>query len=186
MRIQSVQDGFRLETVVPKLNPARTLRSEANLAARIAYERDQRGWNNEELADRMTKAGVGIQGSAIYKIEFLGRRITVDELVGFATVFGVDAANLLLPLEIAIQKASAKLLEALDIAGRELQRSIDRAYKTCVAVARAEAAANDGLLADAVRARLDKPDPFAPDEARFLAQLMVSARREIWNEASGE
>lgn len=44
----------------------------------------------------MTDAGCPIQGSAIYKIEKADppRRITVDELVAFATVFETSAVDL--------------------------------------------------------------------------------------------
>lgn len=97
---------------MPRPNRARTVAAERTLARRIAHEREARGWSPEGLASRMTRAGCSINLSAIYKIEKADppRRITVDELVGFAEVFGIPVQDLLLPAEIA---ARADLLAIL-------------------------------------------------------------------------
>lgn len=85
---------------MPRQNPARAVQSEANLARRIAYERERHQWSYEHLAQAMTDAGCPIQGSALYKIEKgkPRRRVTVDELVAFAAILDVPAQDLLRPV----------------------------------------------------------------------------------------
>ena len=84
---------------MPRPNKDRTINSEADLAKRISEERLRRGWTFDGLASRMTDAGCAIKGSAIYKIEKGSppRRVTVDELVGFARVFETPIERLLAP-----------------------------------------------------------------------------------------
>jgi transcriptional regulator with XRE-family HTH domain len=96
---------------VPRLNPGRSIASEANLAKRIAYERHQRELSYEGLASLMTEQGCAIQGSAIYKIEKGDppRRVTVDELVALARVFDVTTDELLTRMDL-IEKRQAKEL----------------------------------------------------------------------------
>ena len=45
------------------------LANERNLSARIAFEREQRGWTYDGIATRLTQIGYPMLGSAIYKIE---------------------------------------------------------------------------------------------------------------------
>lgn len=98
---------------MPRPNPPRSLRSETNLARRVAHERDRLGWTYEGLAKRMTDAGCSIQPSAIYKIEKADppRRITVDELVAFAVVFETSVEDLLKPLELLQAEGLRALFE---------------------------------------------------------------------------
>lgn len=92
---------------MPRVNPLRATGHESNLAARIAVERQARGWSYEGLAKRMTDAGYPIQSSAIFKIEKGNppRRIAVDELVGLSAVFGMSVEDLLTPIGVVIDKA---------------------------------------------------------------------------------
>lgn len=82
---------------MPKQVPGRADAIEQRLAERIRVERTHQRFSYERLANLMTEAGFPIHGSAIYKIEQGAprRKITVDELVGFATVFGTTASDLL-------------------------------------------------------------------------------------------
>lgn len=91
---------------MPRPNKPREVQAEDHLARRIAAERDARGWTNDGLAKRMTDAGCPMNGSAIFKIEKgePRRRIVVDELVAFGTVFGVPVEQLLLPPEAAMSE----------------------------------------------------------------------------------
>lgn len=97
---------------MPRPNAARLPGAEDDLARRVAYERDKRGWSTEGLAARMTAAGCPIQQSAIWKIENgkPRRRITVDELLAFAEVFGTDITGLLQPPELVISSEVHALL----------------------------------------------------------------------------
>jgi len=99
---------------MPRPNPPRSIAGESALARRVAHERESRGMTYEGLAFRMTKVGCPIQASALYKIEKADppRRITVDELVGFAQVFGTSVEQLLLPPEVAASQELAELVIA--------------------------------------------------------------------------
>ncbi len=90
----------------PRPNRGRTLGSERSLSQRIAWEREKRGMTYDGLASRMGGAGCQIQGSALYKIEKGDppRRITVDELVALAKVFGLGVDELLRPVEAVLHK----------------------------------------------------------------------------------
>lgn len=98
---------------VPRQNRPRSIGREEDLARRIAYERDLRGWSYAGLASRMTAAGCAIDPSALYKIENATprRRISVDELVALSRVLEIPMADLLVPPEIAADKHAMKLLE---------------------------------------------------------------------------
>jgi transcriptional regulator with XRE-family HTH domain len=109
-----------------RLNPQRSIGGEDNLARRIERERTARGWSYETLAKKMTDAGCSIQGSAIYKIEKADppRRITVDELMALATVFGKSIENLLTPIEALDQARAKQLLVDLDEADKDLSMAV--------------------------------------------------------------
>jgi transcriptional regulator with XRE-family HTH domain len=98
---------------MPRPNPPRALLAEPHLAARVAIEREQRGWSYEGLAKRMADVGCPIQSSAIYKIEKGApkRRITVDELVGFSIAFELTVEELLIAPELRASADAARLLE---------------------------------------------------------------------------
>ena len=94
-------------------NKRREIYAEDNLAIRIAIERSARHWSNDDLAKRMSEAGCPMTGSAIFKIEkaIPRRRIVVDELIAFAKVFGLSVNELLLPVQLAMNKESARLAQ---------------------------------------------------------------------------
>lgn len=101
---------------MPRPNQPRTIRGEELLSQRIKVEREARGWTFDGLAARMAEAGCPIQGSAVYKIERASppRRITVDELVGFARVFELPIGDLLLPAEVVLNRRARELFDAYD------------------------------------------------------------------------
>lgn len=66
------------------------------VAASIRANRLRHGWSTEHLADEVNRLGCPTSGNAITKIEGGTRRITVDELVVFATALGVDPADMLI------------------------------------------------------------------------------------------
>jgi hypothetical protein len=64
----------------------------------------------------MTDAGTALHATAIFKIEKGDppRRITVDELVGFARVFETNVDDLLAPPELVAQQRARELVGELD------------------------------------------------------------------------
>jgi transcriptional regulator with XRE-family HTH domain len=130
---------FRKGGVVPRPNRGRTLASEANLARRIARERDRRDLSYEALAQAMTEQGCAIQGSAIYKIEKGNppRRVTVDELVALAKVFDLPIDDILKPMELIEKERAEELItelnETLDLFSSLVFRTY-AAYLQCIAL----------------------------------------------------
>jgi len=95
-------------------NKRRDVLAEENLARRVAVERDANGWTNDGLAERMTRAGCAMAGSAVFKIEKgePRRRIVVDELVAFSRVFALPIDELLLPIEVYLSREAKQLVLA--------------------------------------------------------------------------
>src|SRR5665213_965225 len=154
-----------------KPNPPRTMHSEANLARRIDYERRQRGWTYDATAEQMTKAGCPIQGSAIHRIVNgnpagkAPRKITVDELVAFAAIFGTTPEELLVPIEVVLEAEARKHLEEVASALADLQKAEARTFNALVAWEEIQAGLDDdrraGLQAVLKTVETDvPPDPF--------------------------
>lgn len=62
----------------------------ANIGKRVARLREEKGWSQLELAQRME-----VDNSVISKIEKETRKVSSDELDRLATIFGVSADTLL-------------------------------------------------------------------------------------------
>lgn len=120
---------------MPRPNPTRTLGNERALAKRLAWERARRTppMTYDGLAARMTEVGCPIQGSALYKIEKSGRRITVDELVAMAKVFEVDVADLLRPLEAVMFKEIERVVEREAAASDTVLNAASELYEALTA-----------------------------------------------------
>lgn len=112
---------------MPRPKPARKLISEQNVAERVAYEREQRGWSYAGLAQRLTAVGCAIDPSALYKIEKADppRRITVDELVGLSEVFGLTLTELVTPLDVIVSEQTLKLIGACRSAHEQMGDAFD-------------------------------------------------------------
>jgi transcriptional regulator with XRE-family HTH domain len=74
--------------------------SERNVAEHVRRERERRGWSTAELARHVTRTGVSMSQSAIWRIENgePRRKITVDELIAFTKVFDKTIDDLLQPV----------------------------------------------------------------------------------------
>ncbi|NIH70503.1 helix-turn-helix domain-containing protein [Auritidibacter ignavus] len=79
--------------------------TERAIAKKIQQLRLTRGWTYQALADRMKEIGHPIDPSGIHKTEKAGRRITVNELIGYTRAFDIRVTQLLgepeTPQEIA-------------------------------------------------------------------------------------
>ena len=73
------------------------IQTEQYVAERVQELRLKQGWTYADLSQRMAAAGCPIERSSLQKIEkgTPRRKITVNELVAFAAVFGLDVTDLL-------------------------------------------------------------------------------------------
>jgi transcriptional regulator with XRE-family HTH domain len=69
-----------------------------HVAERVRKFRRQRDWSQAELANQVSRLGVTMHQTAIDKVEKGKRRVTVDELLLFASALDVAPALLLVPL----------------------------------------------------------------------------------------
>lgn len=70
------------------------------VAAQVRRLRDRHGWTAQQLADKMTEAGIAWNRAIVAKLE-TGRRsfVTVDEVMALAYVLDVAPVHLLVPIE---------------------------------------------------------------------------------------
>lgn len=98
------------------------LYSEGNVAGRVALEREVRGWSTTELAERVTRAGVKMNQTAVWRIENGSprRRINLDEALAFSRVF-----------ELPLEELMSPPLEGIDVDGRRLvQEAVEAFYES--------------------------------------------------------
>lgn len=133
------------------------LAGEENIAVRIKLERDARGWSTNAVSDRLNAAGYEMNPSAVWRIENGQRRVTVDDALGFAEVFGISLSNLVGPPRLA---AHTRAMELVD--------DIRRAYRASHMANLAAAEARDAL-----DAYLDQ-HPDVREEAEAAASLAIA------------
>jgi len=133
------------------------LAGEENIAVRIKLERDARGWSTNAVSDRLNAAGYEMNPSAVWRIENGQRRVTVDDALGFAEVFGISLANLVGPPRLA---AHTRAMELVD--------DIRRAYRASHMANLAAAEARDAL-----DVYLDQ-HPDVREEAEAAASLAIA------------
>lgn len=108
--------------------------AEGNLATRIEFERNKRGWSYETLSKELGWAGCAIAVSSLNGIEKgePRRRVRVNEMYAFAQVFGLLAADLVAPPSTY---RGVELAERLDeylaavSRGRTLQLEMEQAER---------------------------------------------------------
>lgn len=130
--------------------------SEGNAAARIGLEREVRGWSTTELAARMTRAGVPMNQTAVWRIEngTPRRKITLDEALGFARVFELPLEELMSPPLANLDVEARRLVQEVVEAFTETQTAEDRLHHGVVATATYLAAhpeAGENLLVQFIR-----------------------------------
>lgn len=90
--------------------PQRIFGDEANLAARIAQVRQERGLSLAQLAELMDMHPP-IPTTAIYRIEKGQRSIRVDELIAFGRALDLDLIDLLTPIELLGRQDAERVAE---------------------------------------------------------------------------
>lgn len=89
-----------------------------HLAVAVARLREDRGWSQPDLADRLAAAGSPLSTSMLGKLESGTRRVDVDDLVALADVLNVPASALLPGREAHAESVSAvAALDRADDAG---------------------------------------------------------------------
>lgn len=80
-----------------EIDTENVLQTEQFVAKRVEELRTKEGWSYADLSQRMASVGCPIERSSLQKIErgIPRRKITVNELVAFAAVFGIDVTDLL-------------------------------------------------------------------------------------------
>ncbi|MGK5448045.1 helix-turn-helix transcriptional regulator [Streptomyces radiopugnans] len=113
------------------------LYSEGNVAARVALEREVRGWSTTELAERVTKAGVKMSQTAVWRIENgkPRRRINLDEALAFARVFELPLEELMSPPLEGLDVNSRRLVQEAVEAFYQARDAQDRLHHAVVAIA---------------------------------------------------
>jgi transcriptional regulator with XRE-family HTH domain len=120
---------------MPKRTPG-VLETEENVAAHVQREREARGWSTAELAKRMTRAGCPMNQSAVWRIESgePRRRITVEELLGFARVFRLSIDDLLSPDPERAEERQLMQEVEVYLHGLKEERKLRRFTETWMAV----------------------------------------------------
>lgn len=146
----------------------RTIEVEQEFAKSIASHRKRLGLTYEQLADRMKAIGCDIQASGIQKTEKSGRRVTVEELVGYSKVFGIPVSGLLdlseqLPTKVVWRDliAAEGLRTVLETVNSEYHRAADHVRK--------EAESNPELR-DHIQERYDRWAAEVKPQAEELAR----------------
>lgn len=154
---------------MPQKTQERTLETETQMAATIANLRKKKGWTYEELAERMEAVGCKIHPSGIQKTEKSGRRITVDELIGYSRALEVPIEAL---IDARMPKPSTKEFWRTLLAAEEfyqLQQAAARSYLDMVRAIQAEAASNTELR-EAIADRLKSHTAMQEKRAREMAE----------------
>ena len=77
--------------------PARTLTMTAIVGANVRQAREDLGWSQQELVDRLAEIGVNWSRPTVAQLELGKRGTTVDDLVAVALALGVAPHVLLYP-----------------------------------------------------------------------------------------
>jgi transcriptional regulator with XRE-family HTH domain len=128
------------------------------LARRVRELRDEKGFTQEKLAQRMSELGFAWQRVTVAEVEgSQKRRVSIDEWVGLASAFGVSAITLLetpkgSKIDVSPGLSGLSVFQLLLlIAGREALERWESQISTESAVAGA------GAAFDQVLAEFEKP-----------------------------
>ena len=153
---------------MPATYKDRTIEKERQVAEQVAILRAARGWSYADLAARMKAVGCDVHPSGIQKTEKQGRRVTVDELVGYARAFEVQPEVLLgeeVPGDVAALWATLESATRL----AHVKRETDGAYWEAIERVRT-VAAEDVALRQRVELHREVHWRIHVDEARRQAE----------------
>lgn len=166
--------------------------TEQLLAERVRWERERRRWSYGQVAAAVADAGHSLDRSSVMRIEKGARRVTVNDLMGLASAFGIEPSELLVSTDdvltgrarrVADERVDAIRALALAAAryvltGRELQElvSLDPEvleYVENLAVA-ATKQPDGGAAALGQLVGIEHADPDRLDIAWLLDQLVIA------------
>jgi transcriptional regulator with XRE-family HTH domain len=151
---------------MPRKPPPRDVGSERQVAEAVEELMKLHGWTYEQLSQKMTDAGAAMWPSSIQKTIKSGRRITVDELIGYARAFETTPESLLQyggKREPRTQESWRDLIAAEDL--QFILRTTRGLYDDKIRGVQNEAAHNAELRRE-IGARLDRHTKNAEREAR--------------------
>jgi transcriptional regulator with XRE-family HTH domain len=142
---------------------------EETVAASIARHRTDMGLTYEQLAERMRLEGVSVHQSAIQKTEKSGRRVSIDEMVAYAKVFGIPVEELWggMGQEAEVAAGWQALLGAETL--HTIAEFARRSYDDEVRRIQAKAGKNPKLREN-IESRLTKHRVMAERQARAMAE----------------
>ena len=115
-----------------------------------------RGWSQEEVATRMKAYGYDFHQTTIAKIEAAQRPLRVRELAHFATLYQVEAHELIYPLNGSLEQIDREIAELMP----RLEKTRNKAERAAMARAEAhyilEATINDHMVLSSELANLDQ------------------------------
>lgn len=152
---------------MPAKYTGRTIDQERHVASTVATLRLERGWSYQQLADRMKAVGCTVHPSGIQKMEKGNRRVTVDELTGYARALEVRTEVLLgeeAPADVVSVWATLAGAERLARA----RQALDAEYAAAVADVRA-VVGDDPELRERVVFHREKAWRLALEECRRRA-----------------
>lgn len=153
--------------------------AEEALARRIAHERKSRKWSPGQLALQMTAAGCPMTQPTVWKIENAGRRITFDEAIHFAGVFGMSLDELAFPPEVQQAEQAAGLVRSIRWTLESVQDATERLVNECLQLAQFLDGGDD-LMVGAVAAAIAEEghDPWAAgsQEERVAAARVAASK----------
>ncbi|MGP5198387.1 helix-turn-helix domain-containing protein [Brachybacterium alimentarium] len=127
---------------------------EERLATKIRELRERDGLTYRQLAERMTTVGCEVSGPTIQKTEKAGRRVPVDELVGYSRAFDMSLGELLgIPDESQLTRVWQTYIGLERLAN--VLRHAHTEYRGALDEVRENARQNRDLV-DAIRDRRDK------------------------------
>jgi len=156
---------------VPK-KPEAQIGPELIVAQRIRQERQAREWSLDVLSRRLkSETGTAVTPSALSLVENGKRRITLNEALAYAKVFGIELSDLLQQ-----QPGDLRLQSALLAANTELAAGLRSMFRLHQAMTVVHAAVTNGGDPEAVAED-------APEIAAILADLQKAG--DAWMRIQG-
>ncbi len=146
------------------------------LARRIRWEQQRRGWTNADLALALRDRGCAVDVTALSKVKSGKRAVSLEEAVALADLFETTVDGLLKDVEWALSAELNAVLDELDQRRREVLAVTAQTVKT---VRRAVALAFEG---DQYKPRLIDASARQENAMLHLIDILLEAEARIRGE----